>query len=85
MNMTGQNVARFEYGSKEPSEVEKEFQRSLESAESTFGPLSGEVGLILSAMVEHYRNNPEKAADVAAWEKRVEEIVQLYILDQRSP
>ena len=85
MNMTGHNVARFDYGSKDPAEVEKEFEKALLAAEKRFGEFSGEVGLILAAMIEHYGDRAEKANDVATWEKRVKEIVDIYELDQRTP
>jgi hypothetical protein len=85
MNMTGHDVARFDCGNPDPAEVEKQFEQALLSAENLFGPLSGEVGLILAAMVEHYKEMPERASDVAKWEKRVQEIVHIYELDQWTP
>jgi hypothetical protein len=83
--MTGQNVLPFDCSSGDSNDADSQFERALLRAENTFGPLSGEVGLILSAMVEHYKNNPEKAELLAEYEKRIEEIVAIYIADQKTP
>ena len=85
MNMTGQNVLPFDCSSGDPDSAENQFERALLSAENMFGPVSGEVGLILSAMVEHYKNDPEKAELLAEYEKRIEEIVAIYMADQKAP
>jgi hypothetical protein len=87
MKMTGQNILQFNYprnDSDDSQTAENQFQRALLSAENTFGPLSGEVGLILCAMVEHYKTDPTKADLIASYEKRIEEIVALYMADQKS-
>lgn len=86
MKMTGRNVLPFSYSNNNDSDVaESEFKRALLSAENSFGPMSGEVGLILSAMVEHYRSDSTKAALIEEYEKRIEEIVAIYIADQKNP
>jgi hypothetical protein len=64
--------------------VENQYRRALLSAENSFGPYSGEVGLILSAIVEYYRSDPTKSELVEEYEKRIKEIVEIYIADQRA-
>jgi len=85
MNMTGQNVLPFDYARGDSGSPESQFERALLSAENTFGRLSGEVGLILAAMVEHYKDDPAKAELIATYEKRIEEIVAIYEADQKTP
>lgn len=58
--------------------------RALITAENKFGPTSGEVGLILMAMIEHFKDDPGKAESVNAYSNRIEEILAIYLDDQKS-
>ena len=85
MNMTSRNVLPFNYQDDESNSVDNQYKRALLSAQNSFGPYSGEVGLILSAMVEHYRADQTKADLVAEYEARIKEIVEIYLADQKAP
>jgi hypothetical protein len=85
MNMTSRNILPFNYHDDGSSSVENQFKRALLSAENHFGPYSGEVGLILSAMVEYYRSDASKAEMIEQFEQRIKEIVEIYIADQKAP
>jgi hypothetical protein len=84
MNMTSRNILQFNYQDDGSTTVENQYRRALLSAENSFGPYSGEVGLILSAIVEYYRSDPTKAELIEEYEKRIKEIVEIYIADQRA-
>jgi hypothetical protein len=83
--MTSRNILPFNYHDDGTASVENQFKRALLSAENHFGPYSGEVGLILSAMVEHYRSDSAKAEMIEQFENRINEIVEIYIADQKAP
>lgn len=85
MNMTSRNILPFNYQDDASTSIENQYKRALLSAENSFGPYSGEVGLILSAIVEYYRNDSTKAELIAQYEKRIQEIVEIYIADQKAP
>jgi hypothetical protein len=82
--MTSRNILPFNYQDDGSTTAENQYRRALLSAENSFGPYSGEVGLILSAIVEFYRSDPTKAELVEEYEKRIKEIVEIYIADQRA-
>jgi hypothetical protein len=85
MNMTSRNILPFNYHDDGSASVENQFERALLSAENHFGPYSGEVGLILAAMVEYYKSDSTKAELVEQFEKRIKEIVEIYTADQKAP
>jgi hypothetical protein len=85
MNMTSRNLLPLNYQDDGSSSVENQFKRALLSAENHFGPYSGEVGLILSSMVEYFKSDSTKAEMVEQFEKRIKEIVEIYIADQKAP
>jgi hypothetical protein len=87
--MTGRNILLFNYSGDGSEGPEKQFNNALLSAENKFGLLSGEVGLILSSMIDYYRSDPSlakaKAELIAEYEQRIEEIIAIYLADQKTP
>jgi len=59
------------------------YNRALTMAEYFFGPLHGDVGLVLQKMSEFYleHGRPEKAEPI---EQRIEEIISVYLEDQQT-
>jgi len=59
-------------------EIFCQLMEALEKAEDRFGPTSGEVGLILLSLVDELKNDSDKSAIIASFEKRIEMIVAIY-------
>jgi hypothetical protein len=59
-------------------EIFCQLMEALEEAEDKFGPTSGEVGLILLSLVDELKDDSDKSAIIASFEKRIEKIVAIY-------
>ncbi len=86
MSTSGHNIMPFDsYRSgrgNTDDNSENHLYAALTSSENRFGPYSGEVGLVLLAMVDHFKGDANKGDLVRQYQKRIDDIVSIYLEDQ---